>query len=54
MLETLKNKTLATTTGLLNAAADLGISPMDPGGVALAVGGLMIERVRRYVRRVAR
>jgi hypothetical protein len=50
MLEALKTKTIETTAGLLSAAAGLGVSPLDPSSVAVAVGGLMLQRVRRYVR----
>ncbi len=51
MLEVLRSKALLTTTGLVVKAAGMGFSPLDPEGFALAVGGLMIKRVRDYVRR---
>lgn len=50
MLKTLTTKTLQTTNGILAAAANLGVSPLDPEAFALAMGGLVIKRVRDYMR----
>jgi hypothetical protein len=51
MLEILKDKTLTTATGLIVAAAGMGFSPLEPESFALAIGSMVIKRVRNYVRR---
>ncbi len=40
-----------TTAGLALAAAELGVSSLEPEAIALAVSGLMVKRARAYIRR---